>query len=540
MKKIRKICLAIMLFFGIVSAASCSLFEDAVSLSIVDLPNSTFMVGQNMANVNMMKVTLTTKEGVTYTLNLSYDLDSQKLTGTSNNVVFEVAIANFSVETAGNRTASITYEGATSYFDYQVIESTSGFAGGNGEVNTPYQITSAEQFQNIAKVAATSNVYFKLMNDIDLSTINPVSASTTGATYVNTTFSGVLDGNNKKIFNVHTNTGWGCVFAKVSNATIKNVSLYMNDKETCVAMYVGGNTEFNNVSLYGTMSSGDNYGGFATYASSNSNIVFNSCTNYLDNISTAHYISAFVGYPSANCNFEFNNCKNYGHLEAQKVALFFANDNIATGNTYKVTNTTNYGVLFGTARVDFVCASIESTKISAKVDSQVVTNLGSTTLCPSVEFATLATVGENGQVSLNAVTTGSKIKSLKLVLTLAYMRTVEGGTSSASVEITVPASASASATGLYACKFVVKGSEQDTTETTDTIVTLQQGGKTIQWLKYNSTKNMYVFDGTTGEDVFFGGACTTFGTPSFMVYAYDENNTLVEVSKSVLVSSLLK
>ena len=115
------------------------------------------------------------------------------------------------------------------------------FGGGKGTKSSPYLIKTATHLKNIGTIY-TSNVYFKLSNNINLSGYTsgkgwtPISA--TKGSYV---FRGTLDGNGKVISNLMVNRPnefSAGLFADVSGATIKNLGIKIASGKSVK----GGNT----------------------------------------------------------------------------------------------------------------------------------------------------------------------------------------------------------------------------------------------------------------------------------------------------------
>ncbi len=101
---------------------------------------------------------------------------------------------------------------------------------GSGAVGDPYQISTATHLTALANHVngggTSSNVYWKLMNDIDLSgeTITPIGS------YGNTEipFSGTFDGNGHMLrnFTISSETdNYVSIFSYIKNATIKNLGV---------------------------------------------------------------------------------------------------------------------------------------------------------------------------------------------------------------------------------------------------------------------------------------------------------------------------
>jgi len=117
------------------------------------------------------------------------------------------------------------------------------YGGGTGEPNDPYLIYTAEQINTIGTDSNDWDKHFKLMADIDLSSLKGTNFNIIGtvvcflpypfASYViwsGTPFSGTLDGNRKKIYNFnYTGTGraglFGAVDSNDNSAMIRDLIL---------------------------------------------------------------------------------------------------------------------------------------------------------------------------------------------------------------------------------------------------------------------------------------------------------------------------
>lgn len=74
------------------------------------------------------------------------------------------------------------------------------YGGGTGEPNDPYLIDTAEQMNEIGLHQEDWDKHFKLMADIDLGSFTGTSYNIIGGEW-DDPFTGVFDGNNKKISN---------------------------------------------------------------------------------------------------------------------------------------------------------------------------------------------------------------------------------------------------------------------------------------------------------------------------------------------------
>ena len=81
-----------------------------------------------------------------------------------------------------------------------VLPAKAEYGGGTGEPNDPYLIYTAEQMNKIGSNTNDWDKHFKLMDDISLSTYRGTDFNVIGTSRVNA-FTGVIDGNNKKISN---------------------------------------------------------------------------------------------------------------------------------------------------------------------------------------------------------------------------------------------------------------------------------------------------------------------------------------------------
>ncbi|HAR58392.1 MAG TPA: hypothetical protein DCR62_06575 [Acholeplasmatales bacterium] len=555
MKIIKKLFLSFVIAgLGFATLVGCVSLENAERISIVEMPTTTFVKNQEVTG-NLMKVLITDAEGNDVVLTLSYPDENGNVSAQQDGVPFDVKITikNFNLSTIGNKTASVTYGEATSYFDYQVVDPEQGFAGGNGSLNNPYQITNAIQFMNINTLETTKDVYFKLMNDIDMSTVinNAQMFWDMGYAFIQL-FEGVLDGNNKRIYNVVEPINY--LFGELSGATLKDLSVFVKGKDisvSCLANSYGGRTiSFLNVDLYGSVSTGYNYAGYAIYSMTlkyaaegreysflDSTVVFKNCDSYLDNIGLSTRVGVFFAIPTGNYTFE--NCYNYGHVEALNTSLLFTNGYAtgygASGKTvYKVISSGNRGTLSSVeAKSNLVFCNKANGGSHSKLEGSEELVEGTNLVIPTLDFTQVLQVQDN-YLELKAVADDSNIAKVKVNLYFEGMSCKEYGTLTDFVTVELSVSSEAQKTGLFATeikdgklsiKVVTKGSIEDTTEASDEIVTL---GK--DWLTYNVTKGFYVFDGTKVKE----GYTFTVGSQSFSVFAY---NSEEEVIASVKVAT---
>lgn len=200
---------------------------------------------------------------------------------TTGSTVYVVIGSNTYQTTAANNAWSVTVpamqSGASLYAyakatdkDYSYhTPATVGFAG-SGTEKDPYQIYTATDLANI-----NSASYYKLMNDIDLTSYINANSPTDGwiplgrsaATPVS------FDGDGHTISGLWTNTtaDYTGLFATLTNATVKNLTIKVNTaKQVKGGSYTGilaGKTNsctFTDIAVEGTVSSAGNYVGGMT------------------------------------------------------------------------------------------------------------------------------------------------------------------------------------------------------------------------------------------------------------------------------------
>lgn len=344
MKTIKKIFLGIVLSTLVFVLTSC-FSSDTTSLKITKLPNTSFNLCTDSAyNIDELMRVEVTSDGSTTQVILS--IVDGELKVSDSKFEGKMELRNFDLSKAGSFTASINYHGVTSYFDYQVLEDNPKFAGGDGSVNNPYQIATAEQFMNMDKVDTTSK-YFKLLNDISFDGIEE-------SIYV-TYFEGVFDGCGKKLYNIVDAE----VFLELRNCNLKNTDfIFRNvDKKSGVGVCksITGKTTLENVNVYGFQYSHNNAVPFAGYLgigleikdgklaydiykneqidgktvkvlTNPTDVTLINCNNYMDIVGQSDKVSAFFAFTFYGLEkLTMINCHNYGHLEATNVGLVSAN-----------------------------------------------------------------------------------------------------------------------------------------------------------------------------------------------------------------------
>lgn len=520
MKTIKKIFTAITLCLVAVVVTGCFASGEVTKLSIDKMPTTTFDVNQEEIDELM---TIVINDSEEYRIILSWS-KNEGLKFSNPKFEGKITLSDFDLSKEGSFTASVKYNNSVSYFDYQVIGNKTYFAGGDGTVNNPYQITNFAQLQNIKNVN-TKGKYFKLMNDIDLSETKKVGNY---AYVINTTFMGILDGNNKKLYNLATKAPLASVFKAVKNAKIMNLSLYMNEIEASLTYNVYGNVEYTNVNVYGSLVGvTNNVGAFVVWSNAAS-IRFENCNNYVDFVTTTYHNSAFVGATNCAGNyFEFINCTNYGNMQGENQSMLVSNIYGAGAVTYFLKNVTNKGNIFTTKEntkgIAVGCCSNSADAFVAAPGSEEIKNLGTFTKISSGVFANFAEISSDNKVVLKALPTDSKVTKIKVVLTMYYMYDAAkvNGTLSQSIEKDYIMSGSSNVvTDFYAAQQVTELDENGTS-----------------WLEYVEGKG-YVFNGFANDPKLFDKKYDVATPLKISLYIYEGSN-LVMITEPVAISTLI-
>lgn len=217
------------------------------------------------------------------------------------------------------------------------------FAGGSGDESDPYLISDAIQMKNIEKDLTAC---YRLVNDVDLYGYSDWVSI--GGFYAEQEFTGIFDGNNKKIKNMRRTSDiaeindrfyFGLFGSVGKNGVVKNVSfenvyIYLvgpavNDDNArvfvgTVAGRVNGGTVKNVTVTNGTVlhdccTNGIAFvGGLIGLAN---NAVVNNCINY-SNVTGGRYFGVAGGIAGYSDNTRFEYCQNYGNVSAYCTSWF--------------------------------------------------------------------------------------------------------------------------------------------------------------------------------------------------------------------------
>lgn len=184
---------------------------------------------------------------------------------------------------------------------------------GSGTLNDPYLLTTAEQF---AFLDAHQNSHFKLANDIDFSEITSFTAISS--------FSGVLDGNNKKILNLSINAeGTECAAlfntltsaAVVQDLTFVNPQLFSSSGNGVGALAINLSGIANNVGVVGGTITTTHAGG-AAYSGALAATAHASLDNCYSTGTTVNGISVAGGLIGYAYDSSITNCYSSSTVNA--------------------------------------------------------------------------------------------------------------------------------------------------------------------------------------------------------------------------------
>ena len=333
-----------------------------------------------------------------------------------------------------------------------ITEQDALFANGKGTASDPYQIETAEQFMNLAKmksvfVAANQEYYFDLTKDIDLSDVE------TKTNYYLEVFAGTLNGKNHKIFGANSaayifeyaynNSTFENITVEFGSANITRLVAYSAFKATSEN---GGNFKtdlasvtltYNNVDYIGANNAvyfmGDNNS--ALYYNNNCTLMFAYWENaFVDTWNDTTIVegtsdSLIFNINLTNCDvkadfsggggnsgaavylggqiYEFTkvslkNCSYEGTFTGKNVGVVFANKNIT--EEYLSTNV-KIENLTVTGKINSLGGNSGITFSNGKAEAEGVTDANKACVNNIAADATLAiSASENGEYSITAAT----------------------------------------------------------------------------------------------------------------------------------------
>lgn len=328
-----------------------------------------------------------------------------------------------------------------------------GFAGGKGTEESPFRVTTQQQFENVGFISAIAaenvdaaawyaNPYYTIANDI------AVDSSFEGFTYINGKFAGA-EGDTKVKLNLSATKSDLAVegFGDLSFSNLEFVSgggmmvVYVN-YYTSLRAY-GTDVLFSNVTTSGQAGDksllGSNQSAFVSQVFY-SNFTMEDCVNGANVY--GRYASAFIGGYAQNSTVAFRNCTNTGTINAQHAAMMIGNDffnskiqeYMYNTNTYTVENCVNKGTITGTQRASLYIgtggARYDETENAKKLTNGESGSTQTTGITGSV------TVSEDGTISATYVNAGSYEITGATVYLYSYLTTVAIGTDNNSTLLT--------------------------------------------------------------------------------------------------------
>ena len=223
---------------------------------------------------------------------------------------------------------------------------------GSGTEADPFQIWTVTDLKKLDELVdggeAFAGKYFKQMADIDFVGVTDWSGiGTVGGE--GKTFSGVYDGDNKKITGITTTSTVnysGILFNNVDNAEIKNltVGVYANATGGFSAFGGANNTTFSNVVVKGTILGTHHCGGFTCFGQWTDQMsTYIDCTNEAT-VASSKSAGGFCGKPQTGATFI--RCVNKGTIGAE--GKMGGLGGFCSGGSYgHFTDCTNEGVVLG-------------------------------------------------------------------------------------------------------------------------------------------------------------------------------------------------
>lgn len=245
---------------------------------------------------------------------------------------------------------------------------------GSGTSSDPYKIYYPDQLHQVRNYLNQSGVYFKLMNDIDITEWNEANNPGQGWEPIgvqSAPFKGVFDGNNKKItgFSItRGSTDYVGFFGYIDGATVKNLTIEGPvTGHSYVGAFVGYGTNCTLSGLthkgaitaysYAGHISGQSGGGALSNATATGNI---SCTN--------GYVGGIVGNRLGQ--FVTQNLQMSGNITVSSSSAQYIGG--IAGASFSISNATYSGSIVSTGNyVGGICgqssASVRSSRVSGSV-----------------------------------------------------------------------------------------------------------------------------------------------------------------------------
>ena len=191
------------------------------------------------------------------------------------------------------------------------------FSGsGSGTEDDPYRITMPIHLNQLRNFLNKPGVYFKMMEDIDLTEFIEDEYTSGGWQPIGTTsspFKGILDGNGKTIsglFIDRNSTDNVGLFSYVSGVTVKDLNLIVNIKgRKNVGALIGqqnGDNTYSNIVVEGSINGQENVGGLVGEDLIRSNNKFSNITAIVNVKASGNSVGGLVGHAVVSY---FTSCK---------------------------------------------------------------------------------------------------------------------------------------------------------------------------------------------------------------------------------------
>lgn len=535
MKKSFKILLTVTIMLLTMTLVSCSLLTNATSIELSTMPKSVYNLNEEIDD---------------FAIVVNYDDGVAKKVEFTKSNPNGITIVNFDTSSAGTKTATIKYMTFTISFDYTVVDTTSGFAAGNGTKEYPYEVKTTEQLMLICD-SEFSGSYFEITANIS------IDATTISGTYIikgsedqvyGTVFSGYIDGNHHKItIKTKDDAGIITIFEGIKNAEIVDLDIHSEGSVVAIAENATGSVILRNVNRFGTAKAtrqnSANYLIYTGYSDieaknndweKNNDIQLIDCNNYCSITSVASsssgYFAAYIGYPFKTggdnsqyvVNITFNNCNNYGNLVGPKAGVLCANNRNNTN--ISVTNCNNYGSVEYGLSYNYIFAANKDGKVEVSIESLKEYSNSFTYqnyVKQTAEFTGYTIDESNNQIVLNV--TDDQIATVTVA---AYFETHDGVTNNKKHIVTKEFEVEKNVekeTGLYNLSVIAKADDQE--YDTNIFVDLDVDKKNpLQMLLKNDRYDSYVF---TPTDAF---TIAKTSKMYFTISAYDVSGKLLSVA----------
>ncbi|MDD4292120.1 MAG: hypothetical protein PHX51_07815 [Clostridia bacterium] len=448
MKKFVVILCALVMLFAL---TACN-FVSVYSIAIEEMPKTVFAKDSTESITVKIRVLESSSDGGEV---LTFVASNK---GVITNNTYGIEVNGFDLTQAvGYYTATISYEGQSVSFQYQIVnDSATKFSGGNGTQEDPYLISNIQDWNDIDGnyTFNTDNkavyTYYQLTNDIDFGAED---------TLLIRRFYGQIDGdgNTLTVSNVINTIGQfessrNCIFYHFIGKLV-DFNVYFDNVASSLVAYDDFNDkqavnededplalpdmnrddkyviEFNNVKTYGTILANDYTGVFFNRARSikdgNNNsinqsktIKFVNCINNTHIKGGAAEAAGFLRELQKNIyTVEFTNCKNFGTIVASTKAAGFISGISNTPNV-TLTNCGNYGKII--APTVHVCTNkgyVTNTSINLTIEN--FTKAGRETTITSASDLVAGKVA-NGKVTLTNNTKSLLDQGYTLVISAVF------------------------------------------------------------------------------------------------------------------------